>query len=239
MERSELLVESNAVSLRSTYLYINELDVAALYRLLETSLQFIILSLQIAFLNLHLVVLNIRVRESSQLNLALLVFLLESHLSLYRVREEAVSQERLILLSQSLLTKRLLDERPVLEDFVILLHHLCIGRRISLLSLVISQELLKRSCIEAASLLIDEWSLLKHRVSTCLQNILELSVCYGKTQLAGFLSHDLVLNVCVPNHILDLIHLILREIFLSLLHLDDFGVLIEQLLKFLYADFLT
>ena len=150
-----------------------------------------------------------------------------------------MSQERLILLSQSLLTKRLLDERPILEDFVILLHHLSIGRRISLLSLVISQELLERSCIEAASLLIDKRSLLKHRVSTSLQNILKLSVCYGKTQLAGFLGHNLVLNVCVPNHILDLIHLILREIFLSLLHLDNFGVLIEQLLKFLYADFLT
>ena len=82
---SKLLVECCTVGLGSLNLNIDELDISALYRLLEASLHLVILSLQVALLYLHLVVLNIRIREGSQLDLALLVLLLESHLSLYRV----------------------------------------------------------------------------------------------------------------------------------------------------------
>ena len=85
METSEILVEGCTVSSRSHHLDVYILDVTSLNRLLETSFHLIILSLQIALLNLYLIVLDIRIRESCQLNLTLFVFLLESHLSFYRI----------------------------------------------------------------------------------------------------------------------------------------------------------
>ena len=147
-----------------------------------------------------------------------------------------MSEQTLILLREELLAQSLLYECPVLVNCIVLLSHLRVG---CLLCLVLGEELLKSVNVETTCLLVEERSLLKHRVGTLGENLLELSVCYGKTQLAGFLSHDLVLNVCVPNHVLNLVELVFVEVFLSLLHLEHFCVLVYKFLELCYVDFLA
>ena len=147
-----------------------------------------------------------------------------------------MSEQTLILLREELLTQCLLDECPVLVNCLVLLSHLRIG---CLLCLVFCKELLQSVHVEATCLLVEERSLLKHRVSTLGKNLLELSVCYSKTELVCLVLYEFGLNVCVPNHVLDLIELVFVEVLLSLLHLDDFCVLVNKFLELCYVDFLA
>lgn len=147
-----------------------------------------------------------------------------------------MSEQALILLCEKLLTKSLLDECPILVDSVILLCEL----RISLsLSLILGKELLKSINVKATSLLVDERSLHKHRVGTLCQNILQLGICNGKTELLGLVLDKLGLNICVPNHVLNLIELVFIKVVLTLLHLNYLGVLVNELLELCNVDFLT
>ena len=172
----EVFLDGLTVFRASGYLHCHILDIATLNRLNETSLHLFIFRFQLAFLHFHLTILHISVRKGCQLYLALLILFIESHLGLNGVREETICQQSLILLRQGLLTERLLYESPIAIDDGILLHQLCIGLRISLLRLVIRQELLQRSKIKATCLLINERRLQKHGVGTFLENVLQLSI---------------------------------------------------------------
>ena len=147
-----------------------------------------------------------------------------------------MSEQALVLLCKKLLTESLLDECPILVDSVVLLCKLRIGLT---LSLILGEELLKSVYVETTCLLVVERSLHKHRVGSLGQYILQLSVGYGKAELLSLVSDELGLNVCVPNHILNLVELVFVEVVLTLLHLNNLCVLINEFLKLCNVDFLT
>ena len=144
-----------------------------------------------------------------------------------------MSEQTLILLSEQLLTKCLLDEVPVLVDCIILLCKLGIC---AALCLVFSEELLQSINVKATCLLIEERSLHKHRVGSLCQNILHLLVSNSQTKLLCLVSDKLCLDIGVPHHILHLIELIFIQIVLTLLHLNNFSVLVYEFLELSDAD---
>ena len=145
-------------------------------------------------------------------------------------------QQALVLLSQGLLTQGLLYEAPVAIKYLILLCHLRIN---TLLSLVLSQELLQLVGIETAGLLVDKWGLCQHGIGSLLQNVLQLGICYREAQLGGLSLYNLGLHIGIPHHVLDLIKLLLMQILSTLLHLNHLRILVDELLEVLHINLLT
>ena len=147
-----------------------------------------------------------------------------------------MSKETLELLCEELLAQCLLDECPVLVDALILLCHLWVGLA---LSLILCKELLECVSVKASCLLIVEGSLSKHGVGAFVEYVLQFVVCYGESYTLCLVLYELGLYVCVPYHVLNLIELVLVKVVLTLLHLDDFGVFVNHLLKISNIDFLS
>ena len=147
-----------------------------------------------------------------------------------------MSEERLILLCEKLLTQVLLHEGPIFVDGLILLCHLRVA---CLLSLVVGKELLQRVDIKATCLLVNKRGLHEHGVCALVKNVCHLLVCNSKTELLCLVGDELVLNKCVPHHVANAIELVLVKVLLTLLHLDDLCVLVNKLLKIVKIDFLS
>ena len=226
------LHQSITVSLRCNHLEINILNVAALNILLELLLLLVILSLQVCIAYLYISILDSGVGNGSQQNVTLLVLSGESHLSRDGVRQQRLSEQALILLSEQLLTERLLNELPIVVDTGVLFHHLGITT-LFLLLLIISQELCELANIETTSLLIDKRCLHQHTVGTSLQYILQLLISNGQTNLLGFSLQNGVVDKLLPNLILHLIEFFLREVVAVLSHLNDLLILIDKTLEVL------
>ena len=108
-----------------------------------------------------------------------------------------------------------------------------------LLVLVLGQEFFQRASVEASRLLVNKGRLHQHGVGTLIQDVLHLLVGNGEAQLFGFLFHELVLYIGIPNHVLHLVKLLVVQVILTLLHFDSFSVFVNHLLEFLNADFLA
>ena len=198
----KFLLQSSTVGLRRSHLNVDIFDVATFHILAETGLQLVVFFFQIAVADLHLVVLNGVIGEGSQLNLALLVFLVECHLCCHRVRQDAMCQQCLIFLCQQLLAQGLFNECPIFVDGFILLCHLRIGIA---LRVIFGQELLQRIGIETAGLLVHKRSLHQHGVGALFQHILHLFIGDAQAQFLCFVLHNLGLDIGVPNHVFHLV----------------------------------
>ena len=198
--------------------------------------QLTILCLQVGIGGLNLAVLDAAVRQNSQLNVALLVAGVESHLCRYGVRQQALRQQALELAGQKVLTQHLLHELPVFVDAVVLLQLLTTLR---LQLLVVSQELGELRGVETTRLLIDKRSLHQQGIGTGLQHVLQLLVGHGETYLLGLSLDDGVADILLPNLILHLIEFLLREIVATLSHLDSLLILVDKTLEVLHRNFLT
>ena len=93
-----------AVSLRGYNLEINIFDVAALGILTELLLQLAILSFQVSIGRFYLAILDAAIRQNSQLDFALLIATVKSHLCRYGVRQQTLRQQTLVLAGQNILT---------------------------------------------------------------------------------------------------------------------------------------
>ena len=237
LKTSELLLNSISIRIRSCDRNINIFYITTFNSLFETRLHFIIFRFHITLVYLDFRIRNSAIRICSQLNLTFFIFFLKSHLSFYRIRQEAMRQKALVLMGQSLLAKSLLYKCPIVIDLLILLLHLRILCR--LIRFIFCEKLLQGTCIETTSLLIDKRSLEKHWVCTLIQDILHLFVSYSKTKFLSLLLDKFRLNIGIPYHILHLIHLILRNVLGSLLHFDDVRVLINKFLEIIYTNFFT
>ena len=146
-----------------------------------------------------------------------------------------MSEKRLILLDESLLTESLLDISPILIDRLHLLSSL---RVCTLLSLVLSQELLQSINVETSCLTVYKRCRKKHLVSTLAKDVLHLLVCYGKTKLFALVSDNLVLNHSLPNAITKLRELSFIKVVLTL-KLHSLRNFIHELREIHHIDFLA
>ena len=119
-----------------------------------------------------------------------------------------MSEKALVLLCKSLLTQCLLDELPVVIDFLVLLSHLC-TLWIRLHSLVVCKEFGEHRRVETTSLLVNERRLHEHGVCTLLHDVLKLGVGNCQPQFLSLVGENGVAYKCVPHLILDLVEFLL------------------------------
>ena len=232
-----VLLELGTVGGAGLHLDVNHLDVARLLLLAEGGLQLLILGLELLVRHLDVGVLDRVVGDGSQLDLGLLVLLVESHLGLYLVGEDAVGQQRLILLGQELRAEVLLDEEPVVVGGAHLVELLAVVAGLGLAVGV--DKLLEDRNVKASGLLVDERGLREQLVRAIVEDVLEFVLGDGQTELLAVFLHHALGDELLPYLVLQLVELVLAEVVGAHGQFHRILILLKEFLEVLHVDFLA